>query len=230
MAKDSDRFKAGQSALLPVITPSSSVLTLPLRQIADRPGQSTRSLNEDHVIALMESIGAVGLIQPLAVDQQGRLLAGGHRKAAIEKLLVYNFSAYNQWFSEGIPVHRYDFDALEDEVRALAVEVSENEKRRDYTHSEVRRLAERLREAGYKDLRGRPKSRQKSVVLVLATIIGKSDKTVRRYLSSDKLSQGRQVSSFSSEQAKRQIERWLGQADVPVKIEKLLRELERELE
>jgi ParB family transcriptional regulator, chromosome partitioning protein len=54
-----------------------------------------------------------------------------------------------------------------------------------------------LRRSGYEDLKGRPKPGQKSVVLALSTIIGKSDKTVRRYLSEDGQPKGGQVSTFS---------------------------------
>ncbi|NJM47939.1 MAG: ParB N-terminal domain-containing protein [Alkalinema sp. RU_4_3] len=176
-------------------TPQSSRLTL--AQITDRPGGDTRPLNPSHIEALAESIAAVGLIQPIAVDSQGRLLAGGHRRAAIVHLQATNPTAFSQWFGGGVPVHRFDFDAAADEVRALAIEASENEKRRDYTPGEVRLLADRLRQSGYSDLKGRPKPGQKSVVLALSTIIGKSDKTVRRYLIGDESPKGGQVSSFS---------------------------------
>jgi ParB family transcriptional regulator, chromosome partitioning protein len=171
---------------------------LPLDQITDR-GTDTRPLNPAHVEALAESIAAVGLIQPIAVDNQGRLLAGGHRRAAIALLQTANPPAFAQWFSAGIPVHRFEFDATQDEARALAIEASENEKRRDYTPGEVRELADRLRQSGYSDLKGRPKPGQKSVVLALSTIIGKSDDTVRRYLNPVQPQKGTQLRGFSDE-------------------------------
>jgi ParB family transcriptional regulator, chromosome partitioning protein len=170
-----------------------------LDQITDRPGGDTRPMNPAHVEALAESIAAIGLIQPIAVDSHGRLLAGGHRRAAIAHLQSTQPNAFAQWFGSGVPVHRFDFDASQDERRALAIEASENEKRRDYTPGEVRELADRLRDAGYQDLKGRPKQGQKSVVLALSTIIGKSDDTVRRYLNPDKPQKGTQVRSFSDE-------------------------------
>jgi ParB family transcriptional regulator, chromosome partitioning protein len=169
---------------------------LPLAQITDRPGGDSRPLNLSHVEALSESIAAVGLIQPIAVDSQGRLLAGGHRRAAIAHLQSTNSTAFAQWFAAGVPIYRFDFDASQDTARALAIEASENEQRRDYSAAEVRVLADRLRDAGYQDLKGRPKQGQKSVVLALSTIIGKSDKSVRRYLADDGQPKGGQVSSF----------------------------------
>jgi ParB family transcriptional regulator, chromosome partitioning protein len=172
---------------------------LPIDQITDRPGGDTRSLNPAHVEALAESIAAIGLIQPIAVDNQGRLLAGGHRRAAIIHLKATDEAVYDKWFPHGVPVHRFDFDASQDEALALAIEATENEKRRDYTPDEVRELADRLRQSGFEDLKGRPKKGQKSMVLALSTIIGKSDKTVRRYLSDDEEPKGRQMSTFSDE-------------------------------
>ncbi len=161
-------------------SPQSS--RLPLDQITDRPGGDTRSLNPAHVEALAESIAAVGLIQPIAVDNKGRLLAGGHRRVAISLLQTTNSTAFAQWFSAGVPVHRFDFDATQDEGRALAIEASENEKRRDYTQSEVRELADRLVAAGYRATEGRPKKGEKSLIPSLAVIVGKSHRTIHRYL------------------------------------------------
>ena len=108
-----------------------------LDEIIDRP-LDTRQLNPAHVESLAESIAILGLIQPIAVDSQGRLLAGGHRRAAIVYLQETNPVAYTEHFSMGIPVRRYDFNAFDNPNLALAIEATENEKRRDYTASEVR--------------------------------------------------------------------------------------------
>jgi ParB family transcriptional regulator, chromosome partitioning protein len=161
-------------------SPQSSRLSLD--QITDR-STDTRQLNPSHVEALAESIAAVGLIQPIAVDSQGRLLAGGHRRAAIVQIQIANPTAYAQWFGAGVPVHRFEFDASQDEGRALAIEASENEKRRDYKPDEVRALADRLVAAGYRNIKGKPKTGQKAVAPTLAMIVGKSQRTIERYLS-----------------------------------------------
>jgi ParB family transcriptional regulator, chromosome partitioning protein len=165
----------------PIDTPKSD--RLPLDQITDRPSGDTRPLNQSHVQALAESIAAVGLIQPIAVDNQGQLLAGGHRRAAIAYLQSNNPTAFAQWFDAGVPVHRFDFDASVNEGRALAIEASENEKRRDYTAAEVRELADRLVAVGYTNKRGGVKKGEKAIGPTLEIITGKSRRTIERYLA-----------------------------------------------
>lgn len=165
----------------PIDSPKSG--RLPLNQITDRPGGDTRPLNHSHVQALAESIAAVGLIQPIAVDNQGRLLAGGHRRAAIAYLQSSNPTAFAQWFEADVPVHRFDFDASANESRALAIEASENEKRRDYTAAEVRELADRLVAVGYTNKRGGVKKGEKAIGPTLEIITGKSRRTIERYLA-----------------------------------------------
>jgi ParB family transcriptional regulator, chromosome partitioning protein len=157
--------------------------TLPLSQITDRPDGDTRALNQSHVEALSESIAAVGLIQPIAVDNKGHLLAGGHRRAAIYHLKESNPEAFNHHFNIGVPIRRYDFDATQDAGMALAIEATENEKRRDYTPKEVKELADRLKAAGYQFQKGGQRKGAKGVAPTLALIVGKSQRTIERYLS-----------------------------------------------
>jgi ParB family chromosome partitioning protein len=71
--------------------------TLLLEQILDRE-TDTRPLQSQHVTQLAESISVLGLIEPLVVDNRGRLLAGGHRKAAIASIRENNPQAYAQHF------------------------------------------------------------------------------------------------------------------------------------
>jgi len=157
--------------------------TLFLSDIKDRRDGDTRPLNDDHVQALAESIAAVGLIEPLVVDLQGHLLAGGHRRAAIKYLRENDSMAYQGHFpKDRIPVRRLEFDAGREPDRALEIEVTENERRRDYTATEVKQLAERLRSAGYVDRRGRPKAGELRLKPALEVIIGKSARTIQRLL------------------------------------------------
>ena len=156
-----------------------------LEHIKDRPHGDTRSLNEDHVKELAESIGAVGLIQPLAVDSEGHLLAGGHRRAALLLLRQERSQRFEELFPTGVPVRVFDFSAEAEADQAIAIEAAENEKRLDYTPAEVRDLADRLIEAGYREIEGRPKKGQKALTPALMTIVGKSRRTVQRYLKSD---------------------------------------------
>ncbi len=160
-------------------------ITVILQQIKKRE-EDTRPINESHVKSLVESIAVLGLIEPIVVDRQNRLLAGGHRLAAIQQLKQENLSAYKQHFSEdAIPVRIMPFDAEEDPERALQCEVAENEHRRDYTPAEVRILAERLKKGGFKRLKGRPAKGEKSLVLALAFVVNKSKRTIERYLKEE---------------------------------------------
>ncbi|BCL40200.1 hypothetical protein NSMS1_66470 (plasmid) [Nostoc sp. MS1] len=59
-----------------------------------------------------------------------------------------------------IPIRMLPFDAESDPDLALQVEIAENEQRRDYTPNEVKVIADRLRTAGFIDVKGRPKKGQ----------------------------------------------------------------------
>jgi ParB family transcriptional regulator, chromosome partitioning protein len=166
-----------------VDTPSSTA-TLSIDNITDRAEGDSRPLNPAHIEELADSIAIVGLIAPIAVDSQGRLLAGGHRRAAILLLRERDPDAYAKQFLNGqVPIRRYDFDSQIEPEKALAIEASENEKRRDYTPAEVRAIADRLRAAGYRDAPGKPKKGEKALRPALELIIGKSIRQVRRYLN-----------------------------------------------
>jgi len=157
--------------------------TLLLKQIKHRE-QDTRPLNATHVQSLAESIAVLGLIEPLVLDIQGRLLAGGHRLAAIQFLEETQPDKYQQHFPDDrIPVRLLPFNAEQDPDLALQIEVAENEQRRDYTANEARAIAELLRTAGYLDLKGRPKKGEKALMPALTVVVGKSIRTVQRYLN-----------------------------------------------
>jgi len=78
-------IQTAQSNTKRSVVASGNNAVMPLEAIKPRDAD-TRPLNPAHVEALAESIAALGLIDPLAVDKQGRLLAGGHRLAAILQL------------------------------------------------------------------------------------------------------------------------------------------------
>lgn len=154
-----------------------------LSQLKQRE-QNTREINNEHVEALIESIRTIGLLEPLVVDNRYRLLAGGHRLKAILAIAQGDPQGFAEIFPESlVPVRIMPFDANEDVNKALECEVAENEKRRDYTPSEVRSWASRLIDLGYIHERGRPKGGVKPVVPALQVIVGKSRATIQRYLS-----------------------------------------------
>jgi ParB family chromosome partitioning protein len=174
-----------QSRNSPMLFENSTAATITLMDIQYRQ-QDTRPLNQPHVAALAESIAVVGLIEPLAVDLKGRLLAGSHRLAAIQWLKTNQSAAYAAQFPDDqVLVRRFDFNADEDPQRALAIEVTENEKRRDYSPSEVKTLAERLKAAGYREKPGKPRKGQRALMPALETIVGKSARQLHRYLSNE---------------------------------------------
>ena len=163
----------------------SRMTSLPLAKIIDRV-EDTRELNSVHVDELMVSISVLSLLEPLVVDRRGRLLAGGHRRAAIAQLQERMPDKFAEHFADDlVPVRSLDFDADRDPDLALQIEVAENEKRRDYTRMEVRKLAEKLKLAGYADTKGRPSLGEKALRPALEVIIGKSQRTVRRYLNEE---------------------------------------------
>jgi ParB family chromosome partitioning protein len=153
--------------------------------------ESTRDLEPDHVKALAESIGALGLIEPVVVDSAKRLLAGGHRLEAIKHLRAEQPEVFARWFAAGVPVRTMDFDADASPARALEVEIAENEHRRDYTGSQIKELANRLRAPGYRDTVGRPKLGEKALGPALEVIVGKSMKTIRKLLNDSDDREGR---------------------------------------
>lgn len=61
--------------------------TLKVTEIRPREAD-TRHLNPKHVVALAESIAALGLLEPVVVDMAGNLLAGAHRLAACQLLAI----------------------------------------------------------------------------------------------------------------------------------------------
>ena len=92
-------------------------------------GDGRRALNDAAVERLVESIGAVGLINPISVDKSGTLVAGLHRLKACEAL---------GWTE--IPVIVLDVD----EVQAELAEIDEDLCRHDGTALErAERLARR---------------------------------------------------------------------------------------
>ncbi len=175
--------------------------TLPLERIKDRES-STRTLNTEHVQSLKESIATLGLIEPLAVDREKVLLA------AIALLLDTDPDTFEQHFPKSaIPVRVMPFSAANEPDRALQVEVAENEYRRDYTPAEVKKIAQRLINAGYKDAKGRPKKGEKVLMPALSTVVGKNRRTLQRYLHGDSKKSRTDVHLFLKK-AKKSLESW----------------------
>jgi len=158
--------------------PAQEVAMMPLDKVLGRPAGDSRALDDEHLEALAESINALGLIEPLPVDRLGCLLCGAHRLLALRRLAVKDPERWRL-----VPVRRMDFIAQDEPARALAVEVAENEKRRDYKPAEVCALAERLQAAGFRATPGRPRKGTKALLPALGCIVGKSKRTLLRILN-----------------------------------------------
>lgn len=156
---------------------------IPLARIGDRPTGNTRSLNRFHLAQLVDSIAVIGLITPLTVDCHYRLLAGGHRKAALIRLATENPERFAELFAEGVPVRVMAIDAEVDTIDALQIEVEENTQRRNYTTAEIREAARKLEEAGYERIRGRPAQGQKSLNRELMSVFRLSREYISRILN-----------------------------------------------
>lgn len=161
----------------------AELVRLPLEQISDRPAGDTRPLNTAQVTALAESIAAIGLIAPLAVDSRHRLLAGGHRRAALQQLQERDLPKFNDLFPGGIPCRRFSFDSEAEPEQALTIEISENEKRRNYTRAEIQAVALRLQEQGYSRAKGR--GNRQPLIPALATAFGVNYRTITRALNEE---------------------------------------------
>lgn len=208
---ESDLRRGEEAAQERVASPS----TWPISGLKERPGGDTRLLHPDHVLDLAESIAALGLLEPLVIDAEGHLLAGGHRLAACRLLapqrsiraaarkqllalasprqrprLETSLDELEQRLGDGfglesdqLPVRLIDFRASDDPDRALAIEATENGQRRDYTRGEVVQLYRRLLDAGYTDRPGKPRPGERPARPLVATVIGRSVRTVRRLLA-----------------------------------------------
>jgi ParB family chromosome partitioning protein len=159
---------------------------LALKQIRKRE-TDTRPIRPNHVEELAESIAALGLIEPLVIDNQNVLLAGAHRLAAITHLKEQRPEQFAEHFADDlVPVRIMLFDAGADPEKALQVELAENEKRVNYSRDQIEKLATRLRELNYKETRGRPKKGEKALGPALAVAIGVSTRYVRKVLGEEK--------------------------------------------
>lgn len=169
--------------------------------------QDLRPIRPEHVRMLAANIATVGLISPPAVDAAGRLLAGEHRREALLLLrslsgsvdLAREFFAVevesgglteadleqlaSAWvregFDRGVPVRRMPHA---DGATALAVEISENTQREDFSSEQIFEVYTKLQKAGYRSSVGRPRPGEKAIMPAMALIFGKHARTVQRAL------------------------------------------------
>jgi ParB family chromosome partitioning protein len=164
--------------------------------------EDTRPPRASHVLTLAESIAAIGLVQPIAVDKNRRLVAGLHRLEACRLLLLKpkaRHSAFQRLTGadkveeaanrlEALPAPAKlpepltagempcrvftDLDVVQDQDAALAAEAAENTARREYDKAELEAVVQKLKKAGYRELKGRPKKGQKALRPALQMVLG----------------------------------------------------------
>ena len=154
---------------------------LSIEMIQPRPQLDAREVNEAHVSDLVESIRVLGLIQPIYLDRELRLVAGAHRLAAFKILAQEN---PQQWSKIPVVVDP-DLDANTQPELALRKEIVENEKRSNLTPAEVRAAAQRLLESdtGFTRRPGRLKRGERALTPFLAQTFGVSTRYVRSLLN-----------------------------------------------
>lgn len=155
---------------------------LSIDMIKDRPSEDTRPVDPEHVSALVESIRLVGLIQPIYLDREFRLIAGAHRLSAF-KLLQREDA--QKWGKIPVVVDP-ELDAVTQPELALIKEIAENEKRSNLTPAQVQAAAERLISADPSFTRraGRLKQGERALTPFLANTFGVSTRYVRSLLNS----------------------------------------------
>lgn len=154
---------------------------LSIESIGERPSADVRPVDAQHVQSLVESIRALGLMQPVFVDREHRLIAGAHRLAAFRILAQEDPSLFGK-----IPVVvDPNLDAEEDVEQALLKEIAENEKRRNLTPQQVQEAARRLMEydAHFTRRAGRLKQGERPLTPFLASTFGVSVRHVRSLLN-----------------------------------------------
>ena len=78
------RKKSPQNA--PQHQPAQHSAERALSEIKDRAQGDTRPLNLEHLFTTARSINTVGLIEPIVIDRENHLIAGGHRLMAFRLL------------------------------------------------------------------------------------------------------------------------------------------------
>ena len=149
-------------------------------------GDSTlaRKINPKHVKVLVDAIVKLELIQPIAVDQNDRVLAGMHRYAALCEVRSKHPKVFEEKFPGGfVPVRVLHIKPDEYERKSKAIAICENQIRRPFTSVETYKLYKDLVSMGYPEAdRGRLAKGETPILPAISILIGQTTRTVRRKL------------------------------------------------
>lgn len=177
---------------------------LSINDVRPRQNPATREVDPMHALDLAESMAVLGQLESLVLDSNNCLLAGAHRLCALQFLAASVDKRATAWKGVGglapekktldrlerlphrtdpIAVNVIPFDSSTDRAKAMAIELAENERRKNYSREETKLLAEKLRAAGYRTTQGRPRPGEPALIPALSAALGKSRATVFRMLA-----------------------------------------------
>lgn len=122
-------------------------------------------------------------------DRVGELLGDpaedDEDRAALRKALKARARSLKApaWLAAGAPIQRRSYDSETEKRKALLDEISENERRRDYTPAEVAEYVRRLEKEGFTTKVGRPKKGEESAVAALAGALRLTRRRVNQLLA-----------------------------------------------
>jgi ParB-like chromosome segregation protein Spo0J len=163
--------------------PAIATMTLLDLDLITERDRYTRALRPDHVEHLAASIAAIGLEQPLVLIAGNQLVAGRHRYHALRLLRDQDPDGFVRLFPTGeVPVNVFDLGEQPDPAAVLALELTENNARADYSDAEIAATIDQLKASGYTCRRGRPGKGDRPIGPVLMRLFGMSKATMLRAL------------------------------------------------
>jgi ParB family transcriptional regulator, chromosome partitioning protein len=97
------------------------------KDIKPRPSGNTRTLDPRHILDLAESIAALGMLQPIAIDKNSKLVAGEHRLEACRLLELSTSELRNSHWEQILlqtdkTIKKSDLEEIKDRLDQLDVE------------------------------------------------------------------------------------------------------------
>lgn len=180
----SNAKKSPMAAAIAVKVPSASLRTVPLKSI-DTRGVKLPARSDPKVVALVESIGEVGLLAPVLVDEHLRLISGRHRFVAHQVLGLAEIDVKVSDLDElGLKLARIDENLVRQTLTALERAEALEERQRVYEA-----MHPQAKHGGAPGKKGGGKSKAATVAGFAkdtAEKTGTSERSVQRYVEAAK--------------------------------------------